>query len=92
MTTKELISDISAASGISKAEVAKLVDATTGLLANIVLEGTPVHIQDFGDFSLKDKRERVTVHPMTGERTLTPAKRQITFKQTPSLKNDIKSI
>ncbi|MBR1809373.1 MAG: HU family DNA-binding protein [Paludibacteraceae bacterium] len=92
MTTKELISDIAAASGISKAEVSQLVSAISQLLADTLLQGTPVHIQDFGDFELRDKKERITVHPKTGVRTLTPAKKQITFKQNPTLKADIKNI
>ena len=91
MTTKELISDIAAAGGMNKAEVTQLLNATTELMTSSLLEGQHVHIQDFGDFELKEKRERVTVHPKTGVRTLTPAKRQISFKQTASLKNDIKN-
>ncbi|MBR1564205.1 MAG: HU family DNA-binding protein [Paludibacteraceae bacterium] len=90
MTTKELISDITAASGISKTEVAQLVEATNGIFTETLLQGTSVHIQDFGDFELRDKKERITVHPKTGERTLTPAKKQIVFKQTPKLKSDLK--
>lgn len=90
MTTKELISDIAAASGIGKTDVAQLVTATSQLLADTLLQGTPVHIQDFGDFELRDKKERITVHPKTGVRTLTPAKKQITFKQTASLKANLK--
>ena len=92
MTTKELISDIAAASGIRKAEVAQLVNATSQLLADTLLQGTPVHIQDFGDFELRDKKERITVHPKTGVRTLTPAKKQVSFKQTPSLKTNLKDV
>ncbi len=91
MTTKELISDVAAASGISKAEVAQLVNATSELLTETLLQGTNVHIQDFGDFEMRDKKERITVHPKTGERTLTPAKKQIVFKQTPKLKANIKN-
>ena len=90
MTTKELISDIAASSGMSKTAVAKLLTQTTEVLTETLLEGTDVHIQDFGDFSLKEKKERVTIHPRTGVRTLTPAKKQITFTQTKSLKANLK--
>ena len=90
MTTKELISDIAASSGMNKAEVARLLAETTDVLTETLLEGTPVHIQDFGDFCLKEKKERITVHPRTGVKTLTPAKRQITFTQTKSLKANLK--
>ena len=90
MTTKELISDIAASSGMSKTEVAKLLAQTTDVLTETLLEGTDVHIQDFGDFSLKEKKERITIHPRTGVRTLTPAKKQIAFTQTKTLKANLK--
>lgn len=90
MTTKELIADITATTAISKTEVTQLVAATTELLTTALLQGTPIHIQDFGDLILKEKKERITVHPKTGERTLTPQKKQIAFKQTASLKEKLK--
>lgn len=91
MTTKELISDIAAGSGISKTQVAQLVEVTTQILTETLLEGTAVHIQDFGDFEMRERKERITVHPKTGERILTPAKKQIVFKQTTTLKNNLKN-
>lgn len=91
MTTKELISDIAATSSMTKTEVKQLVDATTCLIAQTLLQGTSVHIQDFGDFCLKEKKERITVHPKTGERTISPQKKQIAFKQTSALKTKLKN-
>lgn len=91
MTTKELISDITAQTSLSKNQVQQLLEATTQVITNTLLDGTHVHIQDFGDFEIRERKERITVHPKTGVRTLTPAKKQIVFKQTNTLKNNLKN-
>lgn len=89
MTTKELISDIAAETGLNKTEVSQLLNATSETISEQLLAGKDVHIQNFGVLEVKQKKERVCVHPRTGERTLIPQKMQVSFKQNAVLKEQI---
>lgn len=90
MTTRELISDIARRSGLTKIQVADLLDATEDVIVQNLLDGKSVLIQNFGTLEVKQKKERISVHPKTGIRTMVPPKQQVTFKPNQNLKEDIK--
>ncbi len=92
MTTKELIATLAAETGISKGQVADLLGATTEIITQALLDNKTVHIQNFGDLEIKKKNERLSVHPRTGVRTLTPPKLQLSFKQNAALKDELKNV
>ncbi|MCM1034034.1 MAG: HU family DNA-binding protein [Paludibacter sp.] len=92
MTTKELIADIAGQTGMSKQQTNTLLNATVETIVEGLLEGKVIRIQNFGDLEVKKKNERVSVHPKTGVRTLTPPKLQIGFKQNNNLKEDINTL
>ena len=89
MTTKELISAIAQETGMRRNDVAKLMAATTRAATEELLQGKSIQIQNFGLIEVKKKNERLCVHPRTGERTIVPAKMQISFRQNPVLKESI---
>lgn len=89
MTNKELINAISTQTGMTKKSVGEMLQSTIEIILDRLAEGKQVSIQEFGTFEMRQKNERVSVHPVTKERTIVPAKRQITFKQSPSLKEKI---
>ncbi len=91
MTTKELIASLAAETRLSKAEVTNLLEATTDIMIQSLLENKVVHIQNFGDWEVKKKNQRLSVHPRTGNRTLIPPKLQVTFKQNVALKEEVKN-
>lgn len=90
MTTKELISDVAKRSGLTKTQVADLLDATEDVIVQNLLDGKSVLIQNFGTLEVKQKKERISVHPKTGLRTMIPPKQQVAFKPNQNLKEDIK--
>ncbi len=92
MTTKELIATLAAETGISKAQVADLLAATTELTTQALLDNKVVHVQNFGDLEVRKKNERLSIHPRTGVRTLTPPKLQLSFKQHAALKEELKNV
>lgn len=92
MTTKELISNVAAKSGMTRAQVAELLEATEDVIVQNLLEGKNVLMQNFGTLEVKQKNERVSVHPRTGVRTMIPPKQQIAFKPNLTLKEEIKNI
>jgi len=91
MTTKELIASIAAKSGLTKSQVADLLDATEDMIVQNLLDGKSVQIQNFGTLEVRQKKERLSVHPKTGERKMIPPKQQIAFKPTQSLKEEMKN-
>ena len=89
MTTKELITNIAKRSGLAKSQVADLLDATEDAIVQQLLDGKSVQIQGFGTLEVRQKKERISVHPKTGERTMIPPKQQVAFKPTQNLKDEI---
>ena len=91
MTQKELISETAKSLEITKVQTEQLLNATSELIIQALLDGKSVMIQNFGTLEVKQKNERVTVHPKTGVRTLTPPKLQVNFKANPNLKEELKN-
>lgn len=90
MTQKELITAIAQKTEMTKSQIEELMNATSETLVQALLDGKSVMIQNFGTFEVKQKKERLTVHPKTGIRTLTPPKLQVNFKPNNSLKEELK--
>jgi len=91
MTTRELITNVAKRSGLTKSQVADLLDATEGMIVQNLLDGKSVMVQNFGTLEVKQKNQRISVHPKTGKRTMIPPKQQVTFKPNQSLKDEIKN-
>ena len=92
MTQKELISETAKSLDMTKVQTEQLLNATSELIVQALLDGKSVMIQNFGTLEVKQKNERVTVHPKTGVRTLTPPKLQVNFKANPNLKEELKNV
>lgn len=86
MTTLQIIAAICRRTDLSKEQVSTLLQGTTEIITDNLLDGKSIHIQDFGDLEVRKKNERVNVNPKTGVRTLTPPKLQLCFKQNTRLK------
>ena len=86
MLTKELINKIAASSGLSKSLTEDMIGALTAEMRDALMEDKSVSIQGLGVFEVRERSERVNVHPKTGERQVIPAKQQLTFKPVSTLK------
>ena len=91
MTQKELINEIANRLNMTKVQTEQLLNATSDTIVQSLLDGKSVMIQNFGTLEVKQKNERVSVHPKTGVRTLTPPKLQVNFKANPNLKEEPKN-
>lgn len=87
MLTKELIAQIAATTGISKTLTEDMLSALTTEVRDALMESKAVTIQGLGTWEVKQRNERINVHPKTGERQLIPAKMQVGFKPVTTLKN-----
>lgn len=92
MLTKELITSIAAETGMTKKRTEELLNATSQVLLESLCEGKSVQLQGFGVLEAKERSARVIVHPGTGERKVAPAKMQIAFRPTPTMKDEINEI
>lgn len=92
MTNKELIQHVAKAADMPREDVQRLLDATVEVLSANMVDGLPTQIQGFGTFEVKQKNERLSVHPKTGVRTLTPPKMQVNFKVGTTLKEVLRDL
>ncbi len=72
--------------GFSKKEAADLVDLIFELMKETLGRGETIKISGFGNFVLRDKRERQGRNPQTGEPITISARRVLTFKPSQLLK------
>ena len=91
MTTKELIANVAKRAGLTRSQVADLLDATEDVIVQNLLDGRSVLMQNFGTLEVKQKKERISVHPRTGERKMVPPKQQVAFKPNQTLKDEIRN-
>ncbi|MCQ2334710.1 MAG: HU family DNA-binding protein [Paludibacteraceae bacterium] len=75
---------------MTKMQTEALLNTTSDVLVQALLDGKSVLMQNFGTLEVKQKNERLTVHPKTGIRTLTPPKLQVYFKPNAGLKEELK--
>lgn len=92
MNHKELIAKISTKMKLSKLEVESLLDATVSACTGELGEGKTIGVQSFGNFEVRKKEERLSVHPATQVRTLIPPKLVVNFKQSNILKDKLKDL
>ena len=92
MLTKELIGSIVETSGMSKKDVEQLLATTTAIMRENLMDGKAIQFQGLGSFEIKERKERVIVHPKTGERNVAPSRNQLVFKPTVTLKDELKRI
>lgn len=92
MNHKELIASMAAKMNAPKSVVESLLDTTIGTCKELLGEGKTIGFQSFGNFEVRKKDERLSVHPATQIRTLVPPKLVVNFKQSNILKDKLKDL
>jgi integration host factor subunit alpha len=72
--------------GFSKKEAADLVDQVFDAMKETLGRGEKIKISGFGNFVLRDKRQRQGRNPQTGEPIVITARRVLNFKASQLLK------
>ena len=75
--------------GLNKREARELVELYFDELKSALANGNEVKLSGFGNFDLRDKKERPGSHPKTGENIPISARRVVTFKPGQKLKNKV---
>tara|TARA_B100000035_G_C20694596_1_gene419880 strand:- start:244 stop:537 length:294 start_codon:yes stop_codon:yes gene_type:complete len=75
--------------GLNKREARELVEIYFDELKEALSNGKRVKLSGFGNFDLRDKKERPGRNPKTGESIPISARRVVTFKPGQKLKNKV---
>jgi integration host factor subunit alpha len=66
--------------GLGIGQSAQIIDTLFELIKQSLQNGEDVLIIGFGKFSVKEKHQRVGRNPQTGEPTMLPPRKVVTFK------------
>ena len=90
MTKAEIVQAIYArVGGFSKKESADIVDLVFEMMKDTLAKGERIKVTNFGNFVLRDKRERQGRNPQTGDPLVITGRRVLSFRASPILRNAI---
>ncbi len=90
MTKAEIVQALYArVGGFSKRESADIVDTIFEMLKETLGQGEKIKISGFGNFVLRDKRQRPGRNPQTGDPIRISERRVLTFKASQILKQSL---
>ena len=92
MNHKELIAAMATKMNAPKSMVTDLLEITIKTCTEQLVDEKTIGFQSFGNFEVRKKEERLSVHPATQIRTLVPPKLVVNFKQSNILKDKLKDI
>ncbi|MDQ2696435.1 MAG: HU family DNA-binding protein [Pseudomonadota bacterium] len=90
MNKSELIDSVAGATGLSRAEAAKAVDAVFAGIADALKAGDQVTLIGFGTFIVRERAARTGRDPRTGNALQIGASRVPAFKAGKGLKDAVK--
>ncbi len=76
----ELVEKVAQGTGLSKADVGKVLDEALAEIRRTVDGGETVALRGFGTFRLSERSARKGRNPQTGEEIDIPASRSLAFK------------
>ena len=89
MTKAELIAQISEKAELSKKDSEKALTAFVSAITEALTNGDKVQLVGFGTFEVRDRKEKESKNPRTGETILVPAKKAPAFKAGKALKDAV---
>jgi integration host factor subunit beta len=93
MTRTQLIDAIHEKStGLTKLQVAQVVDAMIEAMTTALAQGSKVEIRGFGSFTVRQREARKARNPRTGEMVEVPAKRVPHFKPGKELRAMVEGV
>ena len=89
LTKAEMAEHLFEKLGINKKDAKDLVEAFFEEIKGALESGEQVKLSGFGNFDLRDKRERPGRNPKTGEEIPISARRVVTFRPGQKLKQQV---
>lgn len=91
VTKADLVDDVYSAVGFSKKDSANIVDLFFDTIKETLEDGEKLKVSGFGNFVVRQKKERVGRNPQTGDAIKISARKVLTFKPSQVLKNSLNS-
>lgn len=89
MKKVEMMTELANETGLTKAEVQEVFEATFELFKKELSKGEKVSVAGFGTFNISKRNARTGRNPQTGETVKIPARNAVTFKAGTELKNKV---
>ena len=89
MTKADIIEALHQKIGYSKKEAADLVELIFDTIKDTLARGEKIKISGFGNFVVRDKKERIGRNPQTGEAIKISARRVLTFRPSQVLRAEV---
>ena len=89
MKKVELVETVATATGLTKADTTRVIDATLDAIKDALVKGDKVPLVGFGTFSTSKRAAREGRNPRTGETVTIPARIAVTFKAGSALKDAV---
>lgn len=86
MTKADIVEKVYQKIGFSKKEASELVEMVFNQLKDVLCDGDKVKISGFGNFVVREKKERIGRNPQTGDQIKISARRVLTFRPSQVLK------
>lgn len=86
MTKADIVEKVYQKLGFSKKEASELVELVFSGLKDTLVRGEKVKISGFGNFLVRDKKQRIGRNPQTGDQITISARRVLTFRPSQVLK------
>jgi integration host factor subunit alpha len=89
MTKVDIAERIQSATGFAKKDSAELLETVFSIMKKTLESGENIKVSGFGNFEVKQKKDRIGRNPQTGESVIIEARRILSFKPSMILKNSI---
>ena len=89
LTKADLAQKVAEECGFLRGEAQEIVEKILETMKATLIAGEDVMISGFGKWSVKDKKARRGRNPKTGEEMILDARRVVTWRYSPVLKNAI---
>jgi integration host factor subunit alpha len=86
MTKGDIVENVHRKIGFSRKESAEVLEAVISIMKSTLESGEKLKIPRFGNFEVRHKADRRGRNPKTGETITIPARRVLTFKPSPVLR------
>jgi integration host factor subunit alpha len=89
MTKADIVERIQTNTGFTKKEAAEMLESVLSIMKTTLETGEKIKIAGFGNFEVKQKKDRRGRNPQTGESITIDARRILTFKPSTILRQAI---
>ena len=91
LTKAEIAETLYEELGLNKREAKEFVEIFFNEISETLISGADVKISGFGNFILRDKKERPGRNPKTGEDVIISPRRVVTFRAGQKLKSRVEN-